>query len=270
MMVRTGSKGSSAFQRSRGSGFASGDGMSSDAWGPPGLETPTSVPEHRRISILLYAGLAIFICVPLGQTIVGYMHANRGCGAPPKEIRLWAWAYDNRGPEGALNLQLWIARHPHRINKPYGEFCDTPLHYTARFGREDLAELLIAAGADVEARNGRDERPLHVSATRGRPTVVTLLLARRADVDARGADGKTPLHVAALGLSGQSNVDARLEVTKLLLAAGANANARDDRGFTPLQYAEALEGRNTPMADLLGDDPRGAEARTSTPATRAR
>jgi hypothetical protein len=245
--------------------------MSSDAWGPRGLETPTSaVPEHRRISILLYAGLAIFIAVPLGQTIVGYMHANRGCGGPPKEIRLWAWAYDNRGPEGALNLQLWIARHPRRVNKPYGEFCDTPLHYTARFGREDLAELLIAAGADVEARNGRDERPLHVSATHGHPTVVTLLLARRADVNARGPDGKTPLHAAALGLGGQSNVNSRLEVTKLLLAAGANTNAQDNRGFTPLRYALALEGGNTPMADLLGGDPRGAEARTPAPATRAR
>jgi Ankyrin repeats (many copies) len=247
--------------------------MSYEPWGPPRLETPTSVPVHRRISILVAISLAAPLVLSFCQSIVGYMHANRGCGAPPKEIRLWAWAYDNRGPEGALNLQLWIARHPHRINKPYGEFCDTPLHYTARFGREDLAELLIAAGADVEARNGRDERPLHVSATRGRPTVVTLLLARRADVDARGADGKTPLHVAALGLSGQSNVDARLEVTKLLLAAGANTNARDDRGFTPLRYALALEGRNTPMADLLlahGGDPRGAEGRTPAPATRAR
>jgi len=172
--------------------------MSYEPWGPPGLETPTSVPERRRISILLYAGLVIFIGVPLGQTIVGYMHANRGCGAPPIEIRLWAWAYDNCGPEGALNLRLWIARHPRRINRQYGELCDTPLHYTARFGREDLAELLIAAGADVEARNGRDERPLHVSATHGRPPVVTLLLARRADVNARGPDGKTPLHAAAI------------------------------------------------------------------------
>jgi ankyrin repeat protein len=217
--------------------------------------------------------MVISIGVPFCQTIVSDMHANRGCGAPPIEIRLWAWAYDNRGPEGALNLRLWIARHPRRINRQYGESCDTPLHYTARFGREDLAELLIAAGADVEARNQRDERPLHISATHGHPTVVKQLLARRADVNARGPDGKTPLHAAALGLGGQSNVNARLEVTKLLLAAGADANARDDRGFTPLRYAMALEGVNTPIADLLlahGGDPRGAEARTPTPATRAR
>jgi hypothetical protein len=242
--------------------------------GPRGLETPTSVPEHERIRLLVAISVATPIILTVCQSIVGYMHANRGCGAPPKEIRLWAWAYDNRGPEGALNLQPWIARHPRRINEQYGEFCDTPLHYTARFGREDLAELLITAGADVESRNGRDERPLHVSATHRHPTVVKLLLARGADVNARGPEGKTPLlHAAALGLGGQSNVNARLEVTKLLRAANADANARDDRGFTPLRYVLVMEGHKTAMADLLaasGADPPGAEARTSTPATRAR
>jgi hypothetical protein len=51
-------------------------------------------------------------------------------------------------------------------------------------------------------------------------------------------------------------------------------NAREPgSGFTPLRYATSYESQNTEMADLLlafGADPRGAEERTSTPATRAR
>jgi len=82
--------------------------------------------------------------------------------------------------------------------------------------------VLIAAGADIEARNTLDNRPLHVAATYGRPAVAKLLLAAGADVNAR----------------------------------------QPGSGFTPLRSATYGEGRNAAMAELLlahGADPRGAE-----------
>jgi ankyrin repeat protein len=168
-----------------------------------------------------------------------------------------------REPGEAANLQTWIARHPRQINKQYGAFCETLLHVAARWGREDLAELLIAGGADVEARNEIDERPLHVAAQHGRPTVVKLLLSRGADVGAGGRRVNTPLHAAACGLGGQSNIEGRLEVAKLLIAAGADVNARERySGFTPLRCATHYESRNAAMARLLashGADPSGAD-----------
>lgn len=92
---------------------------------------------------------------------------------------------------------------------------------------------------------------------------VKLLLARGADVDARRPGGKTPLHAAALGVGQSSDVGARIAVAKLLLAAGANVNAREPgSGFMPLRYATSFGSRNAAMADLLlsyGADPRGAE-----------
>jgi ankyrin repeat protein len=162
----------------------------------------------------------------------------------------------------AAILQQWIARHPRQINKRYGAFCDTLLHVAAKWGREDLAETLIAGGADVEARNKLDQRPLHVAARHGRPTVVRLLLARGADVRASGLREPTPLHAASCGLGGQSNLEARLEIAKLLLAAGADVNARQHgSGFTPLRCATSYESRSAAMAELLlahGADVRGA------------
>jgi hypothetical protein len=239
--------------------------MWSEQWGPPGLDTPKRVPGGRRLGFLAVGGLVVVIGVPWCQQNFGYIDLQsgyRGCGAAPSEVRAAFTEYTRR-PEDAVHLQQWIARHPGRINKQYGAFCNTPLHVATQSGRDDLAEPLIAAGADVEARNNLEDRPLHVSATYGRPTVAKLLLARGADVSAYNWEGKTPLHSAACGLGGQSKLEGRIEVAKLLLAAGANVNARHRRdGFTPLRCATSYESRNTAMADLLfahGADPRGAE-----------
>jgi hypothetical protein len=238
--------------------------MSTD-WGPPGLETPTSHDGVVRLAAAAVV-LVVAIGIPWCHENVGsidLMTGNRACGAAPSEIRVWSGNHHTQRPEEAVNLQKWIARHPDRINKRYGAFCNTPLHSAAEFGRDDLADLLIAAGANVEARNELDERPLHASATYGRPAVARLLLVRGADVNARGPGGKTPLHAAAFGVGQPSDVEARIEVAKLLLAAGANVNAREPgSGFMPLRYATSWGSRNTAMADLLlshGADPRGAE-----------
>jgi len=208
--------------------------------------------------------LAIALGIPWCYEHVGSINPLRGtraCGVAPAEIRAWSRNYQSRRPEEAVDLRNWMTSHPDRIDKRYGAFCDTPLHLAARFGREDLADLLIAGGANVEALNEHDERPLHVAAAHGRPAVAKLLLARGADVNAPGPAGKTPLHAAAFGVGVPSDVDARTDVAKLLLAAGADVNARQPgNGFTPLRYAKSAG--TTVMVDLLlahGADPRGAE-----------
>ena len=234
-------------------------------WGPPGLETPTSHAGLVRLAAAA-VGLAVALGIPWCQENVGsidMMTGNRACGGAPSEIRVWSGNHHTRRPGEAANLQKWIQQNPGRINRQYGAFCETPLHSAARFGREDLADLLIAAGANVEARNELDERPLHASATYGHPTVAKLLLARGADVNARGPGEKTALHAAACGVGLPSDVEGRIEVAKLLLAAGADVNVRESgSGFMPLRCATSWESRNTAMADLLlshGADPRGAE-----------
>ena len=249
--------------------------MSSD-WGPPGLETPTSHSGKVRLAAAA-ACLVVLIGVPWCRENVGsidLMTGNRACGAAPSEIRVWSGTHHTRRPQETVDLQKWIARHPDRINRQYGAFCDTPLNSAARFGREDLAALLIAAGANVEAPNEHDARPLHTAATYGHPAVTQLLLARGADVNARGPGGKTPLHAAAFGVGQESDVEARIAVARLLLAAGANVNAREPgSGFTPLRYATSRGSGNTAMAAVLlsyGADPSGAESQTSAPVSTVR
>jgi ankyrin repeat protein len=67
----------------------------------------------------------------------------------------------------------------------------TPLHRAAYAGHKEIAELLIAKGADVNA--GDKVTPLHYAAQGGEKEMVELLIVDGADVNKKDDDGKTPL-----------------------------------------------------------------------------
>jgi ankyrin repeat protein len=117
----------------------------------------------------------------------------------------------------------------------------TPLHKAAEGGRKDVAELLLANHADVNAKDNQGATPLHWAAAYGHQDVVELLLTNKADVNAKANDGATPLHYAAYGR--QTNV------VVLLLANKADVNAKDNKGYTPLHFAVANQRKD--VADLL-------------------
>jgi ankyrin repeat protein len=78
----------------------------------------------------------------------------------------------------------------------------TALHYPAFFGGEEAAATAVAlldAGADANARSENDFSvlPLHSAAAGAHGDVVEVLLAAGADPNARQPGGWTPLHGAA-------------------------------------------------------------------------
>lgn len=177
------------------------------------------------------------------------MRGNRHCGSPPPEIQSWSYTGRTRQADDRSGLEEWLQKRPGQINELFGAFCHSALHTAARFGRDDLAALLIARGANVNvATDPRHETPLHVAAQYGNAAAAAVLVGRGADVNAATTFGRTPLHDAAFGLAGTSDVDGRVEVAKLLIARGANVNARESgSGRTPLDQItgtanqEALE-----------------------------
>lgn len=94
----------------------------------------------------------------------------------------------------------------------------------------DVAWLLVAKGADVNARSKRGETALAAAAGRGDEESVELLLANGADVNATDYRGFTPLMHAA-----QYDRDS-LDIVRMLLARGANANVTAE-GQTPVSIA---------------------------------
>ncbi|HEY2962359.1 MAG TPA: ankyrin repeat domain-containing protein [Pyrinomonadaceae bacterium] len=71
-----------------------------------------------------------------------------------------------------------------------------PLASASAAGQYEIARVLIAHGANVNARAAGDFTPLHESAASGRMEFARLLLDHGADVNARTTDGKTPVDYA--------------------------------------------------------------------------
>jgi ankyrin repeat protein len=108
----------------------------------------------------------------------------------------------------------------------------TPLHRAASNGYVEGAEVLIQAGAAVDATDAKGRTPLHKAASGGYPEVVEILIEEGAVVDAIGGkEEQTPLHRAAdLG---------HPEVAGVLLDAGAEVNLTTRfRGQTPLDKSD--------------------------------
>ena len=109
----------------------------------------------------------------------------------------------------------------------------TALHRAARTGNLAMAELLIGAGVNLEAKTRLGEHtPLHVASASGRSGVVAVLVAAGANVNAPTTTGATPLHFAAA--SGSADAVAGL------LSGGAEVDPREPVwGQTPLMFASA-------------------------------
>ena len=76
---------------------------------------------------------------------------------------------------------------------------NTPLDYGSQDGHRNdarVARLLIAHGADPNARNMRGYTPLHRASEYGRIEIVRLLIEHGANVEVKDDEGRTPLDVA--------------------------------------------------------------------------
>jgi uncharacterized protein len=74
----------------------------------------------------------------------------------------------------------------------------TPLYHAAGLGQNEMARLLIANGADVHRQQTYcQDTPLHAAAQHAPDgEMIALLLAAGADIEARSYTGRTPLHEA--------------------------------------------------------------------------
>ena len=119
----------------------------------------------------------------------------------------------------------------------------TPLHEAVRYGRVDIARLLLGAGAKVDALDSLGKTPLLlIIPVESQYTVYATLLQYRANINQKDMYGDTVLHVATM-----SNAPAN--VLELLVKNRASVNERNKQGVTPIEIA--IEQEHSEQVDFF-------------------
>ena len=106
---------------------------------------------------------------------------------------------------------------------------------------EDMLEMLVAHGADVNIADDIGRTPLMEATRLDKADFAKFLITHGARVDARDSEGMTALMIAS--------ANARPKAARLLVSHGADVNAKDKVGWTPLMYAAAC--RSAEISKLL-------------------
>ncbi|KAF7902232.1 hypothetical protein EAF00_002135 [Botryotinia globosa] len=111
--------------------------------------------------------------------------------------------------------------------------------------RDEIAPLLVLApGANINAKDFEEQTPLYIASEGGYLNVVDILLAQTGvEVNASSKNDKTPLHIACE--MGHLKI-----VDKLLEKNGVNVEAKDENKQTPLHLA-LLNGKVGVIQKLL-------------------
>ncbi|MDD5326918.1 MAG: ankyrin repeat domain-containing protein [Phycisphaerae bacterium] len=108
---------------------------------------------------------------------------------------------------------------------------DYPRLYT------DIVSLLLANGADVNAKNLHGQTPLHMASYHGYLDMTELLIAKGADVNAKDNSGTTPLSIAAS--------ENHKDIENILIAKGAKVDI----------FTASATGDIERVRDFLRNDP---------------
>jgi hypothetical protein len=141
-------------------------------------------------------------------------------GAPEAEL-FWSIELNEKRQEGKVKVTL-----PRRES----------LHVAARFGNLAEVKRMLAADADINAKDKGGQTALEVACWNRRNSVVAALLER-------GADPTQCLRAVASGSD--------VELAKLVLAHGGKVNEPDDNDQTPLNWALGRIPRDQNMMRFL-------------------
>ncbi|KAM0330662.1 hypothetical protein ACHAQA_003613 [Verticillium albo-atrum] len=168
-------------------------------------------------------------------------------------------------PAEVLRLRLETATL-HEINTPHA-FDGAPLHEASRYGRADVCELLLQAGANTETMNSFDRTPIFMAIEFDQIACVKVLLAHGADVNKSPFKDSTLWEhawqynhwdIALLLLEHGAHVDKgsgylqkvlhhavfddNIVVVKRLVEVGASIHQKID-GYTAINCAEGQDAR---------------------------
>lgn len=119
---------------------------------------------------------------------------------------------------------------------------------------EDVQKYL-EAGGDVNQHNKNEDTLLHLASANGEVEIAKLLIARGANINAKDLQGYTPLHLVVDGDCDTSARDGKpateLPLAKLLIDSGADESAKDEDGESPRDMAAAYGKGSATLYDAI-------------------
>lgn len=110
-------------------------------------------------------------------------------------------------------------------------FCETPLHYAAKKGYQNILLFLVQSGAKTDEKNSDGNTALHLAVKNAHERCVKALIysSKTIDVNAKNNWGNTPLHMACKW--------GYLTIVNVLIEAGALTNTTNYSKLTPKDVA---------------------------------
>ena len=147
--------------------------------------------------------------------------------------------------EGQFSLAALLIADGADVNAKTDGSLQTPLYWAIRSGHSATMELLISNNADVNAINPHGTTLLHTAIFFGREDFVRTLLEHNAKLNVKTISGdypgETPLHTAAS--------TGKEDIVQLLLSYGVDINATDKSGNTPLR--RCVDNGHQKLVELL-------------------
>ena len=170
------------------------------------------------------------------------LHLCAGTGL----ARLCSWTLENAEKIWVTNTEITAEeqeKDDDRIKNSVQSLASgsTPLAFASFEGHASVSEILISAGADINAQSATGQTPMILASGWGHIEVVKRLLKAEASTEIKNNDGFTALHSASHY--------GRSSVVQLLLDSGAKVDSCDHKGRTPL--FSAVEGGHLGVFDIL-------------------
>ncbi|MDU8946650.1 ankyrin repeat domain-containing protein [Ovoidimarina sediminis] len=210
------------------------------------LEAVAASQDVNETDFFLGAPLHVAVVEERPEMVRILLEAGAEIDAPSElEARTALHLAADVGDEEMVLLLLQEGADPHAVDRSGKQ----AIHLATISGHSEVVANLLSAGVMVDSREpGEGMTPLLIASLQGEVELVELLVSAGADIEATNATGRTPFFFSTSMESFANVGDDKL--IRYFAERGVELAPEDNAGITPLQWARS---RNVPIYDEIAE-----------------